>query len=762
MPAFANERDGQIAFYEDYLPSIDKDLTIDDVLSDNSDGVVRGTLLEFKLTVNDLNRVLFQAIKYLSARRMKGKPVPAQILLVSLNQGRAYLYKSAEYLTDIEKTYVGAASKELEGFISKPPVATYEYASSDKEESDMIASLRCDGWTKINIDENCIVGWAMTYYAQNKGARKADFLGDREGKVKIVGEIRNPNVLKDYINPYEGGTNVRFNYLMDQLNDFIAKKDLGAFYTPDPYAEKSVELVREAIARVPEGNDYVIIDRCAGTGNLERFLNDEELSHTILSTLEYYEYKVMFELLADKVRHIIPPSEKEDTFVQGMVRGSDALTEEFVNNQVIRQYIENPNCTIIMFENVPFAEATSLEHQVRGEGKKSGELWKSSWVARQMKAEVKGSALNDLGNAFIWSAFKYYLRQPTDSYIVFSPIKYWKAQRLISKRFLGGFACDRAHFHARKHVCVVVALWSNEDDADLEQFDVEGYDIQNESLVSVGTLPIKRIKTSFSSVYYDKRDVEVASDGILCALNGTEYVGTTRRVVPSADNSVLGYMAVYGSGFDQPDLHSSLLTAGRYDGNGFWLRRDNYLTKLPMYSAGRYISYINSWTERGRIMKSADGSQSFGVSIERDEMKQWLLRNLLFCCLEYQNHMRTFTGSDGRLYRNELCLDTTNGETIASAALKGLKKTPREEGILKAWSNVLDAAKKCDGYDASKTYGHYQIGVELNTSRKNPETDEIVYDYPELNGHIKSLKALVKQYYLDEIVPVLFKYEFLK
>lgn len=33
-----------------------------------------------------------------------------------------------------------------------------------------------------------------------------------------------------------------------------------------------------------------------------------------------------------------------------------------------------------------------------------------------------------MGNVFIWTAFEHYLRQPTDSYILFSPVKYWKAQ----------------------------------------------------------------------------------------------------------------------------------------------------------------------------------------------------------------------------------------------------------------------------------------------------------------------------------------------
>lgn len=204
---------------------------------------------------------------------------------------------------------------------------------------------------------------------------------------------------------------------MDKLNDFMQKKDLGAFYTHQLYALKSLELVRKAIARVPEGNDYVIIDRCAGTGNLELFMTDDELRHTIVSTLEYYEYKVLMEVLGDKAT-VIPPTEKEETFNMGLVRGADALSEEYVNHPIIMEKVNNPQCTIILFENPPYADTTSIEHQKEGAGKKSTG-WKQSYVVKEMKKLKLGTASNDLGNAFIWSAFRYYLRQPTDSYIVF-------------------------------------------------------------------------------------------------------------------------------------------------------------------------------------------------------------------------------------------------------------------------------------------------------------------------------------------------------
>ena len=64
MKQYKTERDGQLDFYSDYLKLIDKNLSLDDILNDNTDGVINGNILEFKLIINDLNQVLFQSIKF--------------------------------------------------------------------------------------------------------------------------------------------------------------------------------------------------------------------------------------------------------------------------------------------------------------------------------------------------------------------------------------------------------------------------------------------------------------------------------------------------------------------------------------------------------------------------------------------------------------------------------------------------------------------------------------------------------------------------
>ena len=506
MDKYILERDGQLDFYKVFLPRVNPALDIDEILADNNDGVINGNLLEFKLHVTDLNAVLFQCIKYLSALRVKGKPVPANILIIDVNAATLWLYRSAPYLSDIEKLYFGGASKDNSGFIGCNAETVLHFDKPLDVESIVTLLKECN-YTKIHIDENCIVGWAMSFYKAVPMARKEDFLGDDTGKHKTIGEIRKPVHFERYIYPYTGQTNVKFNYLMDKLNDTLQKKNLGAFYTHKLYAEKSLELVRAAIARVPTGNDYIILDRCAGTGNLEAGLTDEELSHCVVSTVEYYEYKVLQELLGAKVRHIIPPIEMTDTFNTGLVSGADALSKEYIENPVIKQYIANPQCTIILFENPPYAETTSAEHQRQGQSKKSS-TWKQSYVVTEMKKEVKGTASNDLGNVFIWSGFKYYLRQPTDSYIVYSPVKYWKAQHLIDRKFVKGFAYNRRHFHTNIDACIMCAYWQNIADS-RKEIEIAAYDIDDNTgtLVSCGLLPVKQVFTTYSKIYYDKRPI---------------------------------------------------------------------------------------------------------------------------------------------------------------------------------------------------------------------------------------------------------------
>ena len=61
-----------------------------DILIENTDGIINGSLFEFKNSIADLNAVLVQAIHYLSKLRIKGDiPIPSKIVLVDINKNRA-------------------------------------------------------------------------------------------------------------------------------------------------------------------------------------------------------------------------------------------------------------------------------------------------------------------------------------------------------------------------------------------------------------------------------------------------------------------------------------------------------------------------------------------------------------------------------------------------------------------------------------------------------------------------------------------------
>lgn len=761
---YKTEREGQMEFFDNYgIPYIDDA----SVLVDNTDGVYNGNIIEFKLSINNLNRVLFQAIKYLSKMRVKGESVPATILLVDLNSTTVYAYKAEDYRSEIQKVYTGAASKNNEGFVAGKHDQKLDY-SNMVESAEVKKLLKgkkvCpdEMYMPIDIDEGCIVGWAERYYREKPSASKGDFLGDDTGTaVKVTGEIRDPRHFKGLINPYTGKSNEKFKYLMDCLNDRLSKKDLGAFYTPVAYAKKAAELVQMAVDRVPDGNDYIILDRCAGTGNLEAALigltdknGDELIEHCVVSTYEYYEYKVLSERIGDKVRDIIPPSEANVVYENGKVANADAMSKEFIENPLIKRYVDDDKCTIILFENPPYGEATTVQTHKNSNNFRSS--FKKTYILNELKKEVNGVASNDFTNAFIWSGFKFYLRKSTDSYIVFSPMKYWKLHHLVNKKSVGGFVFNRKYFHASPSA--IGCIYFENVNAVEDEMRLTIYDINemNEA-VKLDRLVLRKTNT-LPSALYDKRSFcnDIKST-VVCGFDGTEAGAKKISIKPIYNNNIVGYLIATGATFENPRLTLNLMRVPIYNGHGFYLRKDNYTEKLPLFVAGKFPIEDN-WYLNGMIYKSTDKGDLYKNDV------QFLKECLIYTCLCYYNKCLSFDGSDGRYYRNELCFDTTNGDTVASTDLAKMTLDTDEKALVSLWNNILDEAKKTENYDGRLTYGVYQITKELNTSKTigTGKSKKTVYDYPILNGYLDTLRTMLKAYYKSHITEKMFKYELLK
>ncbi len=810
---FLSEREGQIKFFADLKISADVELT------HNTDGVYRGTLFEFKLTISDINKVLFQAIKYLSHRRIKGENVPAQILLVALNEEIAYLFNSEDFLSDIEKIYAGSASKNNTDFNTKIKPEKVNF-SILKGLNRLTEILDVENYTKIHIDVFDVVGWASRFYQENPSA----------SKIKLFKELRTPKHFTSFIYPWTGDEK-DFKYIMDLLNDKQHKKELGAFYTPPAYCLKATELVRKAIRAIPKGHDYIILDRCAGTGSLEEFLTDKqvdditigelnhyidkslktkylqdkadiittfysksnfngitigelekhktkvslhdyifdnELSHTIVNTYELKEWIVLNERIGDRVKLIIPPPQ-EVSNKNALVDGGDALSSQFVTGQtsseMTKEYnesismllgiVKDKKTNIILYENPPYRDSSAANVE-----NSTNRTSKGSFVFEEMKKDLKNlansnvSTARDISNQFIWSSWNFYMKKPDDHFVLFSPVKYWKSLGLGEREFINGFLFNRQHFHAGPSAISCI-LWQNKvnsrKELTLKAFDIDNKktpEQEDDELLILDEIKIKKAHRTLEP-YFDKRSFPNDRETKVYFENdGKETTGRKTDGKSYVNENIVGYLVAKGYAVTQHDVY--LLRGTRYNIRGFYLRSDNFIEKLPLFAAKLYPQ--KNWYERDVYFTTADGGDRY--TKDQDFLKTCFI----FACLSQRNHCRSFDGSDDRFYKNELCFDKG---TLASGKVKNYKLTKDEQDLLDTFNDMLIKAKHTKNYNKKYTYGTYQIDEDLNTRFKN-ENDEWIYDYPELNTAINSLKTKLAKYYEAVIQPKLFEYELLK
>lgn len=697
---------------------------------------------------------LIRFIKKLSKGQQKGEPVPYYIGLLNSDTEELTIYGSYQFRDEIQTGKVTKLNNQ------EPLVIfTYQTEGDRQRVNEYLTKMSNTLYHKVKIDRFNINGWANTYYAKNPNGQTKDFIGSGANK----GEIREPLVLADYIVPYEEPTNLEFSEILDTLNPVTHKKDLGTFYTPVEYAKLAKQLVYQAIRKHQEsGNrDYIILDRCAGTGHLELFLNDEVphdihdkdiLSHVILNTYSQTEYFILQERFGDRVLYINPPDSDEGQLNHS---GTDALSYTFLANPVIQTYLDDPNITIILYENPPYGAPTNVEHQKLGKSKSSA-AWRQSYLVSEMKRDshIDKSLTLDLINVFVWSAFNYYITKPSDSYIVIAPIKYYKVGNLANKVFQGGYGCNRKHFSTKIASFLMMASWGYEEDLTTQEITMPAYDIDTKTrdLLYQGDITVKKVSTTLQ-VYYDTRVCEgdVPTKDIQ-GYNGrppNKSVKIAKAIVTNPN--ILANLIISGFDFNNPDLDSGLVRVSHYAKKGFYIRRDNYLEKLPLFAASRYVRYNNDWKERGLVYKSGDGYSSVQQDLHTSQYQEFLKGCLLFTCLEIQNHIFSFYTEDGTYYRNELCLDDTHGDTVATQELKKYTFNQQEQELLLLWSEVLTLAKESSLYDSRLTYGLYHIQEELCETKTEP-----------LYQTISKLKLKVKGYYNTYLLPLLFTYQYLK
>lgn len=668
---FAVELEAMRAFYNEIAypeGSIDYSCNTDGrIILDEKTGL-SGSLNEFKITRKNNEDVFNQMKRYIKAYNAKALSLPKYgVYIVTSEQ------KYTVFDLEADKVEDAIIVENLDLTINPNDFS----CSADTYLKDTTTQK---GW----IDETSIISYNDLYFSlKGKSKKKKD---------DFIAELTSPSVLN--INPYtwnESGDMER--KLLDCLGSSELKKRLGAFFTPDYAVEKSTTYLRNIINSL-NGEDYLIIDRCAGTGNLEKFLTDEELSHCILNTIVYAEKTTLKGLYEGRVRAILPVDETIDEV--GCMPAGDALSEQF-NNDLIKlindEKSKNPNLKIIGLENPPYGEPGTKDNR---------NLKTNTWLNGIMKAnKIDGKVCKDLANQFVWSGFKYFY----DYYVVYSPIKYWKSQHLVDKKFNEGFIANRKDFHATEGGISVIS-WKNENTSNNELV------LENTTIKKINTISSKNLPSSDES------------DKICWLMYSPGQINYITCNLVSDD--------VKGKG----GLHRCLSAS-------------NIKQSLPFFAANCYT--CKDYTEKEVIMKSGDG----GLTYQNDN--NFLEDCFLWCCLTDKNKC----WSSGNVM-NEMAIS----QNSKADQLIDLKSSYRLS-LKRKWDLVLNEAKKCREYNANFKYGLAQIINDLNlddtTNVVNKKGQSLtIKRYPKLDEQIKSFKSELKTFYDTYIAPKCFQYELLK
>ena len=717
---YRSEIEGMIDFYTeigydgkvDYSCSTDGRLMIGNEL---------GALNEFKLNPVSPIDVFNQMKRYVISLNAKAKPLPLYGIYICLNSHEYQIFK-------LDSDYEHAYFTELKKWENPNDIKQYmEYTDTQF------------GW----IEPNSIVAYNDLYFKNNKvkkttskqsqpfasitailKGQKVD--PDRLSKDQFIEELRNPCYLP--IIPYQWDeTGDMERRMLDCIGASQLKKRLGAFFTPKAYAEKAAEYVKNIVANLsPDTEDYLIIDRCAGTGSLEESFTDEMLSHTILNTIVLSESSTLHGLYSGRVFAILP--ENMETDEEGLFVHGDALEKSF--NEGLKEIIEAYRATckengkelrLIFFENPPYSNAGAFTN-------KSNTV-KGSYIQKLVSNDktIKGSAAkSDLANLFIWSAFNYF---NCDHYVVFSPIKYWKTHQLVDEKFVEGFIANRAHFHATEGGISVIHWENMHSNVSNDSINMEVYDIVNDCLIKENNVIVKKIHSGSHSL------------------------------LPTNDTEPFCY---FGECSGTPDFkHGDIMPKGASHYNQVSVGASNFEQAVPLFAANCYE--CKDFTEKEILMKSGDG----GLAYMED--RQFLLDCFIWCGLSDKNKCI----SNDEL-KNEYCFcQNTKADSILEEY--EILHSPRYAGLLNRWKSILHEAEETEEYnpDEEYTYGLYQLNEEVNiTGICKDDEGRVITDktgkpkqgiiHPELDSQIKLLKADLKNFYNEKIAPKLFEYQLLK
>lgn len=726
----------------------------DVTLSNYNDGVYKANIFEFKLQLNDLYKTLAQALNYLSILRAAGKPVPSIIHLIDIDGEKDYVFNTSEF-----EEYINCVPQKVSSIVdsirpkgSQLQFTVLNYGVNADDMATLKGYLACEKYFKVSIDASCVAPWAKQFYDLAPSAKKSDFLKK---------ELPNPKVLKDFIVPYNGDYRKDFKEVLDMLNPKDLQRQIGAYYTPEEYAEKTAKSVKKAISVLMNSgkyDNYVIIDRCAGTGNLETVLGDEILKHTIVSTFELMEWQTLNDRVGSKVLAILPA--REDVY--GItIEAANAMEKNFIDNPIIKEFTQDPKCAVIFLENPPFADNTSNSKHSRGTKKDK------TFVNREMGKIGLGKVSNDICNGFVWSAIHYY---SPDAYILYAPLKYWSVCKLTENYLYdteNAFIFNRKYFHASGEGISCITWYKPQDG-----IDFASNKIVDASEMELSPIAVKKDEQGTPVIF--KKVIDRVNDGFIkgTPVNKKESIycssldGTLRkkgdkgvRVNPYTADNQLGYMVTAAATFD--GMNVSLLSLYQFNGNGKPIYTNNCMDNLPYFAAAAYERMSSlPWYKKGMHSRNGGFKKENGERAFRDD-KDFLMDVFTWAMTSYIVRGKSIEENGNIIIQNNLCFD--DGTWATEAYYKNLPTYQNSEGkeLFDRFRRILLYCRSKKGYNQNKKYNLYQIDEEFNLYEDiiNAWGGKVRHYFdPNLNSEIKNLKKDNEKFYEKYISPKLFEY----
>ena len=400
---------GQRVFYV-YLKQQGYNISPESMDKNQSDGIVGNTIVECKLDENEGGgvRKAYQELFNIIPTRLKqkGERIPFYRIYIELETFLVEIYDCHCKLKE-KFNWHDDYSKFKKYF--EDTTETYEYDLTDKD-VDLVEVIQ-NIYKMMGVNTKLE---AYKYLEQGLAGWFKPF------------DIEKHNINKLILNN-------------DKMNEKYVQKMEGAFFTPPRYVKISTQYILNAIQNSKKDgfDDYVIIDRCAGVGNLESQFNEEIYSHLILGTINEAEA-----LTANIRFNGLAQVEVIDALSKDGVEFYQKAIETYKKKNKVKKL------AVILLENPPYAQINSN----KAGGIKS--QYQKTWVHTQMQKRGE-----DLDEQFVFSAFEYY---NIYAYIHYGPIKIWKSRHLINKEVKEAYLCNKKYFNAGE-TAIALLHWTSKN-----------------------------------------------------------------------------------------------------------------------------------------------------------------------------------------------------------------------------------------------------------------------------------------------------------